>query len=329
MEFEWPFVLPLLVLVPMLLVLYILVQRRRRKFTLRYADLSLVKEAMEHGPGLRRHIPPVMMLGALGLMLFATARPVALIAAPGQEGEVILAIDTSGSMQADDLKPTRVEAAKAAARSFVDRQPGGIEIGVVQFSDDAQLVQAPTTNRDDIISAIDRLEPQGGTAIGSAIRVSLNTLLGNKATADTTDSADPQPAVAPGSYSSGFIVLLTDGENTWGPPPVEVAQKAAAEGVRIYTVGIGSAAGSVLHINGQSMHAGLDELTLKEVANMTGARYYNALSETDLKTIYENISSRLVLKTERQEITAGFTAAAALLSFFAISLSMLWFNRIA
>ena len=330
MEFEWPFLLPLLLIVPALVALYILAQRRRRQFALRYANLSLVKEAMDHGPGIRRHIPPVMMIGALGLMLFATARPVAVLTAPAQDGKVILAIDTSGSMQADDLKPTRVEAAKAAARSFVDRQPDGVEIGVVAFSDVAQLIQPPTTNRDDIMAAIDRLEPQGGTAIGSALRLSLSTLLGTQINPDATDSPDPRPAAGtPGSYTSGFIVLLTDGENTWGLPPQDAAQNAAAAGVRVYTIGIGSPGGSILHINGQLLHAGLDEATLKEVASMTGGKYYNALSETDLKTIYENLSSRLVLKTEKQEVTAGFTAVAAALSLIAGVLSMLWFNRFA
>ncbi len=332
MEFTWPFMLPLLLIVPLLVAFYILMQRRRQSMALRYADLSLVREALDRGPGLSRHVPPLMMLGAIGVMLFAMARPVAVVTVPAQDATVILTIDISGSMAADDLKPSRMEAAKTAARSFVDHQPQGVQIGVVSFSDEASVIQTPTNNRDAIMEAIDRLQPEGGTAIGSALTTSVDTLLNKnkKAPSADTASAAAAPVANParkGSYDAGFVVLLTDGENTWGPSPMESIQSAVENGVRVYTVGVGSPDGSILHINGQSLRAGLDESTLKQLADLTGGKYYNAMNSDELKAIYDNLSARLVMKTERTEITAGFTAAAAVLSLAAALLSMLWFNR--
>ncbi len=329
MEFTWPFMLYLLAIAPLLVIAYVWLQRRRQRYTLRYANLSLVKEALGRGPGFRRHIPPILFLGGLVIMIVAMARPVAVVTIPGQEGTIILTIDVSGSMNADDLKPTRMEASKAAAESFVNQQPDGVKIGVISFSDEVSVVQGPTTERDKVLEAIDRLQAEGGTAIGSALSISIDTLLG-RPKQDPFAPTQPAPVtqpVAPGSYGSGLIVLLTDGENTWGPPPTQAAQDAANLGIRVYTVGIGSAEGSILHINGQSLRAGLDEVTLQHIATETGGKYFNAESEQDLQAIYNKLSTRFVLKTEKTEITAGFTGAAALLSLAAALVSMLWFNR--
>ncbi len=328
MEFIWPFMLFLLLTIPVLIGIYIWAQRRRQRYALRYASLSLLKAAMDRGPGLRRHVPPLMFLGAFTLMIVAMARPIAVVTMPTQQGTVILAIDVSGSMNADDLKPDRIEAAKAAARSFIDRQPEGVQIGIVSFSDAASLLQPPTSDRAQALAALDRLQADGGTAIGSAINMSLNSLFAKPGS--NVMAATPAPAAAApvGSYSSGLVVLLTDGENTWGPSPIDAAQNAANEGVRIYTVGIGSAAGALLHVNGQNITAGLDEETLKQIAQMTGGKYYNATTETDLTKIYENLSAHLILKTQRTELTAGFTSLAAILSLAAGMISLFWFNRI-
>ncbi len=330
MDFTWPLMLVLLAFIPVLTLVYIWAQRRRQRNALRYANLSLVKEALGRGPGFRRHVPPILFLGGLAFMIVALARPVAIITVPSSEGTVILTIDTSGSMNADDIKPSRVEAAKAAARSFVERQPAGVKIGVVSFSDAVSVIQAPTADRQPVLDAIDRLEAGGGTAIGAALKASVDTLLNRPPQLDDPlgPTPPPAPAVAKGSFGSGMIVLLTDGENTWGPPPMDAAKEAANLGVRVYTVGLGSAQGSILHVNGQSLRAGLDEETLKQIADVTGAKYFNAGTEQDLRSIYENLSTRLVLKTERTEITAAFTGLAALLSLAGAILSMLWFNRI-
>jgi Ca-activated chloride channel family protein len=178
--FLFPLGLWLTLVVPILVALYIWAQRRRQKYALRYASLSLVKEAMGRGPGVRRHIPPALFLAAMFFMTAALARPVMVVTAPAQEGIVILAIDVSGSMQADDLKPTRMEAAKAAAKAFVARQGQDVAVGVVSFSGDASLVQSPTTDKDLVMRAIDRLRPQRATAIGRGILTSLDAIFENE-----------------------------------------------------------------------------------------------------------------------------------------------------
>ncbi|TME75500.1 MAG: VWA domain-containing protein, partial [Chloroflexi bacterium] len=179
MTFLFPPGLWLTLVVPILVGLYIWAQRRRQKYALRYASLSLVKEAMGRGPGVRRHIPPALFLAAMFFMTAALARPVMVVTAPAQEGTVILAIDVSGSMQAEDLKPNRMEAAKEAAKAFVTRQGEDVSIGIVSFSGDASLVQSPTTDKDLVIKAIDRLRPQRATAIGRGILTSLDAIFEN------------------------------------------------------------------------------------------------------------------------------------------------------
>src|SRR5581483_5538785 len=176
MSFIWPFMLVLLFLIPVLILVYILLQRRRQKYALRYASLSLVKEALGRGPGWRRHIPAAFFLLALTAMIFALARPEATTLVPSAEGTIILAIDVSGSMTATDLQPNRLEAAKAAARAFVDKQPETVQVGVVSFSDNAFVVQPPTDDKDALISAINRLNWQRGTAIGRGLVASLEAI---------------------------------------------------------------------------------------------------------------------------------------------------------
>ena len=176
MTWLWPFMLSLLALVPILLVVYILMQRRRQRYALRYASLPLLKQAVGRGPGFRRHIPPALFLLSLAVMIVALARPVAEAKVPGYDGQIVLAIDVSGSMQADDLKPTRLSAAQEAAHAFVAQQPGGVRIGVVAFNSDAALVQAPTTDFEAVDAAINRLDAQGGTAIGDGMITAMKAL---------------------------------------------------------------------------------------------------------------------------------------------------------
>lgn len=334
MSFIWPYMLPFLLLVPLLVAGYILMQRRRRRYAVRYASLSLVKEALGRGPGIRRHIPPALFLLSLTAMIIAFARPQSVVTLPENEGTVILTIDTSGSMQADDVKPDRMEAAKAAARAFVERQPPTVQIGVVSFSDNAFMVQSPTTNQDAVIAAINRLEPQRGTAIGRGIATSL-TAIAEQSGGSTEGGPNFNPTAAPtptpmppGVYAPAIVILLTDGENNQWPNPLDVAQQAVQRGVRIYTVGLGSAEGSILHIGGRSIRTRLDEETLRQIAQMTNGNYYNASNENDLKSIYENLDTRLVLKTEKTEITAVFTGIGILFALFAGTLSLIWFNRL-
>ena len=338
MYFQWPFMLWLLLLIPVLIVAYIIAQRRRQKYALRYASLSLVKDALGRGPGLRRHIPPLIFLLALTVMIFAIARPIAVVALPSQEGTVILTMDVSGSMMADDLKPSRMEAAKAAARAFVDKQPPGVLIGVVSFSDNASIVQAPTDDKTAVLAAINRLQPQRATAIGRGLLTSLDAIFaGGDAEAalaprlppgvEPTPTPSPTP-VPKGTYEPAIIVLLTDGENNQFPAPMQIINQVVDRGIRVYTVGIGSVQGTILHIQGRSVRVRLDETTLKQIADATDGQYYNASNANDLRAIYENLSTHLVMRAQKQEITFALTSVAALLSLIAGFLSLLWFNRL-
>jgi Ca-activated chloride channel family protein len=272
-------------------------------------------------------------------MIVALARPIAVVALPSPEGTVILSMDVSGSMRAEDLKPNRMEANKAAALSFVDKQPPGVRIGVVAFSDNASVVQSPTDDRTAVTNAINRLQPQRATAIGQGLLVGLNALLESLGEQPSeldgpgsspfplTPGPSPTP-VPPGQFAPGIVVLITDGENNQYPDPMEVADKYVDRGVRVYTVGVGSPEGTILRIYGRSVFTRLDEDTLQQIAEKTSGTYYNAATEQDLAAVYDKLSSRLVMREEKSEITAPFTGLGAVLSVFAGILSLLWFNRI-
>ena len=343
MTFIWPTALVLLVAVAAIAFLYILAQRRRNRYALRYANLSLIREAIGKGPGWRRHVPPALFITALAVMAIAVARPQAVVAVPSQEGTVILAIDVSGSMLAEDMKPNRIEAAKSAARAFVDKQAESVKIGVVSFSGDASIVQAPTTDKGLVIAAINRLRAQRATAIGRAILVSLDAIeeaSGSEADLpsailqqQTGQGPSPRPiATAPtylqGQHSAASIVLLSDGQNNQFPAPLDVVDQAISRGVRIYTIGVGSAAGTIVRLQGRAVRTALDEATLKKIAEVTDGEYFNASTENDLRAVYENLTTQLVIRNEKTELTAYFTLAAALLAVAAGALSLFWFNRL-
>ncbi|MDP2662509.1 MAG: VWA domain-containing protein [Dehalococcoidia bacterium] len=337
MSFLWIEMLWALAVAPALLAAYLLAQRRRRKYAVRYASLSLVKEALGRGPGIRRHVPPALFLIAVATMVFALARPVATVTLPSQQGTVILTVDVSASMRAEDLKPSRMEAAKAAARAFVEKQPRNVRIGVVSFSTVAAVVQAPTTDREAVLSAINRLATQRSTAIGSGILTSVDALFeGPGATPtplprDSLSLSQPTPAPTPlprGTFAPATIVLLSDGQSNAGPSPLQAAKQASDRGVRVFTIGMGSPEGAVLGIEGRSVRVRLDEQTLKSIADATDASYFKADSETDLRQIYENLGTTVVFKAEQTELTAWFTGVATLLLLVAGSLSLLWFNRL-
>ena len=341
MSFLWPTSLFFLVAVPVLLGLYIWSQRRRRKYALRYASLSLVKEALGRGPGIRRHIPPALYLLSLAFMLVALARPITVVKVPSQEGTVILAIDVSGSMRATDIKPDRITAAKEAAKAFVEKQGDSVKIGVVSFATDASIVQAPTLDHDLVLAAIDRLRLQRATAIGRAILTSLDAIWedegseGDQPSAVLTQPQNPnapqtpaKTAVPGAAKASASIILLTDGQNNQFPPPLAIIDQAISRGIRVYTVGVGTPAGAVLSLEGRSIRTALDETTLKQIAEDTDAQYFLATSDADLKKVYENLSTELVLRTQKTEVTALFTLVAAVFSIVASALSLLWFNRL-
>jgi len=346
MTFQWPEMLGLLVLAPAAVLVYLMLLRRKKKQAMRYASLSLVREAMGTGARLRRHIPPILYLIALTLMLLSIARPAAVVTLPTQHETIILSMDVSGSMRATDVKPSRIGAAQEAARAFVAEQPKSTRIGVVSFAATASVVQSPTHSREDIIAAIDRFQLQRGTAVGSGILVALKMIFPDaefdlrssnprrdamkSAPLDPSRSADKNVAqpVPPGSYESAAIILLTDGQTTVGPDPIESARIAADRGVRVYTVGIGTVAGETIGAEGWSMRVRLDEETLKTIANITRGEYFYAGSATDLQRIYKSLNTKLFFEQRETEVTAFFAAAAAALALVSGLLSMLWFNRI-
>lgn len=346
MKFLWPETLWLLFAVPVLVAVYVVLLRRRKKVALRYASLTIVKEAMGAGQSMRRHVPPLLILLALTTMFVAVGRPVAVVTLPSQHETVILAMDVSGSMRATDVKPNRLAASQAAAKAFIAEQPPTTRIGVVAFAATASLVQTPTLNREDIIASIDRFQPQRGTAIGSGIIVSLATLFPDAGIdvskllygrdawrsipldqAREPEKKDFKP-VPPGSYNSAAIILLTDGQRTTGPDSLEAARMAADRGVRVFTVGVGTKDGETIGFGGWSMRVRLDEETLKNIANLTHGEYFYAGTATDLVKVYKTLNSRLVLEKKETEITALLSAAAAVMVLLAAALSLLWFNRI-
>jgi Ca-activated chloride channel family protein len=351
MTFLWPHLLWLMLAVPVLIAAYIYVLRRKKNSALRYASLTMVKEAMGAGRTFRRHIPPILFLLALIAMITAVARPAAVVSLPSNHETVILAMDVSGSMRATDVEPNRLAAAQAAARAFVEEQPRGTRVCIVAFAATALVVQNPTQNREDIIAAIDRLQLQRGTAIGSGIIVSLGTIFPdqgitlesvapsgefrrrpNAASIDQPkkSTTDPTPftPVPPGSFTSAAIILLTDGQRTTGPDPVEAARIAADRGIRVYTVGIGTPDGEIMGFEGWRMRVRLDEETLKSIANMTHGQYFYAGNASDLKKVYQALNARFVLEKKETEVTALFSALAALLALSSALLSLVWFNRI-
>ncbi len=346
MTFLWPDMLWLLAAVPALVAVYIFLLRRKKKAALRYASLSMVKEAMGAGQRFRRHLPPLLFLLGLGAMIVAVARPAAVVTLPTQRQTIILAMDVSGSMRAKDVEPNRLVAAQEAAKAFVADLPHGVRVGVVSFAGTAALVQPPTQNREDVVAAIDRFQTQRGTAIGSGIIVSLATIfpdagidVGESIYERNTRRAlplDPErkpekkefTPVPPGSYASAAIVLLTDGQRNTGPDSLEAAKMAADRGVRVFTVGVGTKNGEVIGFEGWSFRARLDEETLKSIADLTRGEYFYAGTAMDLKKVYRGLNARLVFEKKQTEITALFSAMGAALSLLSVLLSLLWFNRI-
>jgi len=341
MTFQWQELLWLLLVVPALVLLYLWLLHRRKKTAVRFASVALVKQALGKGPGWRRHVPPALMLLAVTVLLLATARPMAVLKLPSNQETIILAMDVSGSMRAADVQPNRLVASQEAAKAFVSGLPRSVRIGVVSFAGTAAVVQAPTFSREDVVAAIDRFQLQRGTAIGSGIVLSLATLFpdegidlsqitGARAMPPGPNDKPKKPVqpVEPGSYSSAAVILLTDGQRTTGPDPMEAAKMAAERGVRVYTVGIGTKNGEIIGFEGWSMRVRLDEETLKSIANFTRANYFYAGTAEDLKQVYEGLSSRLVVETKETEVTALFAAAGAALAVLAAALSVWWFGRV-
>ena len=333
MTFIWSSLLIFLLLVPILFLIYFQVHRRRQEMTSRFGSLGLLRDAKGSAPGTGRHIPVYFFLGGIAILIFSTARPQATVSLPRLEGTVMLTFDVSGSMSADDLKPTRMEAAKAAASQFVRNQPQSVSIGVVAFSDGGIAVQPPTNNHEETLATIDRLVPRRGTSLANGILVALNAIAideGDPPILKTNSvSSAEEPVAAPqGWYPSAVIVLLSDGENNQDPDPVMAADLAADLGVRLYTVGIGSTAGTEITVEGFTVHSQLNEPLMRGLAEETGGNYYSAANEDELFQIYDDLEPKLSIKTEAIEITSIFAGLGMLAFLVGGALSLLWFGRV-
>jgi Ca-activated chloride channel family protein len=344
MHFLWPQNLWLMLALPLLPALYLWLLRRRGKAALRLSSLSVARKALRRQ--WRRHIPPALFMLALCVLLLAVARPTAPVALPWARSTIMLAMDVSLSMRVDDVKPTRMVAAQEAARTFLHELPRNIEVGIVTFAGSAQVAQQATVDRPSLISAIDAIQMQMHTAIGSAIVLCLAELfpdhgidlegmtLGPRREARSLDEKEKVPTkqitpVAPGSYDSAAIILLSDGRRTTGVDTLEAAKMAADRGVRIYVVGLGTVDGHAAAGEGMAIYLQLDEPTLREVARMTGGEYFHAGTAEDLRNVYHKLGSRLQIKTRDTELTALLALSAAILMLAASSLSVLWSGRIA
>ena len=270
------------------------------------------------------------MLG-LTVLLLAVARPQTVVSLPRLEGTVILAFDVSGSMAATDMQPNRMEAAKAAAREFVLRQPRSVLVGVVAFSDSGLSVQTPTNDQDLVLAAIGRLAPQRGTSLGEGVLKSVDAIVVSRGdppkiytNLTPTPAAEPTPAIDDGSAA---IVLLTDGENNVAPDPLAAAQYAAEQGVRLYPIGIGSPEGATLEVEGFTVHTQLDERLLRSMAELSQGAYFSAANQEELQTIYDSINLKLVVKPEKTEVTALVAGIGGLALLIGAALSILWLGR--
>ncbi len=330
MSFLWPPMLLLGIAIPIGAALYVVRERARRRRAARYGVGTPPRVR-----AIRRALPAALTLVGLAFLVVAMARPQSVVGVPRVEGTVILAFDVSGSMAADDLAPTRMEAAKAAARTFVGRQPTSIRIGVVAFSDSGFSIQVPTNDQTLVLAAIDRLKPERGTSLGRGILASLATIAA--ADADpaagfyTNRSPDPTPEPTPvpaGTHASAVIVLLTDGENNQSPDPLDAAGTAADRGVRIFTVGIGSAAGTTLEVEGFRVHSQLDESMLRQISERTDGTYYSADNPDELTAVYQGIDTRLVVRAEAMEVTSLFAGAGVLVLVIGGIASLLWLGRL-
>lgn len=328
MSFIWPKMLVSLLLVPLFVAAYRWLLNRRAQNAADLGTMGLLQTSSGRQLGRRKHLPFAIFLLAITLLLAGFARPEMVVDLPRMQGTVILAFDVSSSMIADDLEPSRIEAAKAAARTFVDNQPETIQIGVVAFSNGGLVVQPPTNVEADVLAAIDRLSPEGGTSLGQGIFTSLNAIAGEPIGIEEEALDGDVASLDIGHYGSSVVVFLSDGENTEQPDPRDVAQLAANAGVRIFPIGIGSPDGTVVEIDGFNVATALNEPLLQEIAGLTNGTYYYAEDESELEEIYDTIDVQLTIKGEKTEVT-GIVAGISLLLLLAGSgLSMLWFGRV-
>jgi len=346
MRFLWPEMLWLLLLIIPLIGAYVIVLKRRKRTALRYASLLLVRDSIGAGQKLRRHIPPTLFALALVAAIVALARPTASVVLPAQYMTIAMAMDVSLSMRATDVEPNRLAAAQNAAKAFIEELPANVRVGIVSFAGTAAVVQTPTESKADMLAAIDRFQLQRATATGSGLILALGMLFPDDGLdvesvsmslrpsgvpidrpRNVDDNRPPREPVAPGSFTSGVIILLSDGRRTTGPDPVQIAKMAADRGVRVYTVGFGTLQGTTIGFEDYQIYVRLDEETLKAIAKITGGEYFHAGTAADLRTVYSNLNTRLAMERQQTEIGALASGIAAGFALLAAVLSVWWFYR--
>jgi Ca-activated chloride channel family protein len=330
---EWPGLLWALLLVPVALAAYLLAQRRRSRYTVRFTNLDLLANVVSAKPGWRRHVPPAFYLLALAALLVSLARPQALALVPKEQATVVLVMDVSGSMNATDVEPTRLVSSQRAAASFVEQLPEKFRVGIVSFASTAQTLTRPTTDRPAVYEAIESLHAEGATAMGDGIERALDV----KRPPVPPSSGNARPAPTPGAQQGGddaplVVLLLSDGANTQGrAQPMEAAADAKDLGVPVFTIALGTDRGMVdvpdETGNLRRIPVPPDKLTLQRIAETTGARFFAAPSSRDLKGIYRELGSKIGFVKEKQEVTVVFAATGLLFLVAGAAMSLVWFSR--
>jgi Ca-activated chloride channel family protein len=352
MNFLAPELLLGLLLIPIAIGFYLWAQRRRSKYAVRFTNLALLSNLAPKRPSWRRHLPPVLYLGAIAALLIGLARPTMLVPVPREDATVILTMDVSGSMKATDVSPTRLDAARTAAQSFIEQLPEGVRVGLVAFASEPVTLVPPTTDRAQLKAALDSLRPRDGTAMGDALNEVLD--IAEKIQADgretpdastappsATDapaaSAAPDASGRPKDQPSGqplvAAILLSDGKNSVGKTePLEAADRAARLGVPIYTIALGTPTGTVQVRDDLGRLTTLpvppDKETLQQIADRTGGKAFDAPTAEDLASVYANLESRVGYTEQRQEVTVALVAAGLLLVVVGAGLSAVWFGRL-
>jgi Ca-activated chloride channel homolog len=332
---EWPGLLWALALVPVALAAYVLAQRRRSRYTVRFTNLDLLANVVSAQPGWRRHVPPAFYLLALAALLVSLARPQALALVPKEQATIVLVMDVSGSMNATDVSPTRLVSSQRAATDFIEELPDKFRVGIVSFASTAQTLTRPTTDRPAVYEAVASLHAEGATAMGDGIERALDVK--RPPTPPSTGSA-ARPAPSPGGQQGAgsdapvVVLLLSDGANTQGrTQPMEAAADAKALGVPVFTIALGTEQGMVdvpdETGNLRRIPVPPDKLTLQKIAETTGARFFAAPSGDDLKAIYKELGSKIGFVKEEQEITVIFAATGLLFLVAGATMSLTWFSR--
>ncbi len=339
MRLQWPEALLLLLVLPVAAWALRRLARRRSLSALRFGSLAIARSAVAPSASWRRRVPPILLGLGLVCSIVAISRPVSVLWLPSIDKTVILAMDVSASMRAKDVSPDRITVARDAVREFIVGLPTTTKVGLVTFAATAAVAQAPTVERDDLLAAVEKLQLQRGTATGSAILISLQSIFPELKFNLQTDNPrprddkgavikpDPAKVKAPGSHTSAAIILISDGQRNFGPDPIEAARIAAEHGVKVFTVGLGTPAGEVLASEGWSMRVKLDEAALKQIANLTGGTYSAAATAQELRQAYEALSLRVVMERRESEVSAAFLLAGALLIALGAGLSVAWYGR--